>query len=195
MNDTRDYIIDQAYRLFLSKSYEAVTISDISKSIGFTKGALYHHFLNKEELFKAVIDKYLRIFGLGDLKENITLVEYIQVTIEHIKQIVYSICVDDRPFVPVDYLSLVIDAFRHYPSFTDNTERLFNTEIEKIKFVLDQAIKSKEIRSDINTSVMAVNFFAISIGIIVNFFKKNLSESAFETFQSQMNEFYKILKV
>jgi len=56
MNDTREYIIDESYKLFLNRSYEAVSISVISDAIGFTKGALYHHFKNKEELFKAVID-------------------------------------------------------------------------------------------------------------------------------------------
>jgi AcrR family transcriptional regulator len=68
MNDTKEYIIDQAYTLFLSHSYEAVTISDISKAVGLTKGALYHHFINKEEVFKAVIDKYLIIDLMEVLK-------------------------------------------------------------------------------------------------------------------------------
>ena len=61
MSDTRDYIIDKAHSLFLSRSYEAVSISEISKAIGFTKGALYHHFKSKDELFKAVVENYLII--------------------------------------------------------------------------------------------------------------------------------------
>ena len=59
MSETKEHIIDKSYELFISHSYEAVSISDISKAIGMTKGALYHHFLNKEELFKAVVDKHL----------------------------------------------------------------------------------------------------------------------------------------
>jgi len=72
MTDTKEYIIDQAYKLFLTKSYEAVSISDISNAIGLTKGALYHHFLTKEELFKAVIDKYLMSISLTDIREDVT---------------------------------------------------------------------------------------------------------------------------
>ena len=52
MENTKEFIIDEAFKLFLDHSYEAVSISDISQAIGFTKGALYHHFKNKEELFK-----------------------------------------------------------------------------------------------------------------------------------------------
>ena len=33
MSDTREYIIDHAYKLFLNKSYEAVSISEISKAM------------------------------------------------------------------------------------------------------------------------------------------------------------------
>jgi TetR/AcrR family transcriptional regulator, transcriptional repressor for nem operon len=194
MSDMKEYIIDQAYKLFLNKSYEAVSISDISKSIGFTKGALYHHFLNKEELFKAVIDKYLNIIGLGDIKEDITLAEYIEANIANIEQIVQTARIDDQPFIPVNYLSFLIDALRHYPGYMVENENLFNSEIDKLKIVLDQAVKNGEIREDIDTSVIALNFFSISVGIVANFFRQHSPDDAIRIFQSQMIEFYKILK-
>ena len=77
MNDTRDFIIDEAYKLFLTQSYEAVSISTISEAIGLTKGALYHHFTNKEDLFKAVIDKHFPHFVDENAKEVGSLKELI----------------------------------------------------------------------------------------------------------------------
>jgi len=194
MNDTKDIIIDQAYKLFLSKSYESVSISDISKSIGLTKGALYHHFLNKEELFKAVIDKYMTIIGMGDLKEDISLSEFIQSSTAYVKQIVQKACINDGPFIPVQYISLLIDALRHYPGFGDRFEHMADKEIIKVKFILDQAVKSEEIREDINTSLLALNFFSISTGVAANLFMSNLPSDAIDIYESQMNEFYKVLK-
>lgn len=194
MADTREYIIDQAYKLFLHKSYEAVSISDISNAIGLTKGALYHHFVNKEELFKAVIDKYLQVISLRDVSETITLVEFIEANIEYVKRIVYSICVDDLPFVPVNYMSLLIDALRHYPGFAEDKEQFFSMEINKLKKILDHAISSGEIRDDIDTQIVALNFFSISVGIAANMFRQNSPEGAFETFKAQIIAQYELLK-
>jgi TetR/AcrR family transcriptional regulator, transcriptional repressor for nem operon len=194
MSDTKDYIIDQAVKLFLSKSYEAVSISDISKAIGLTKGALYHHFLNKEELFKAVIDKYLKIVGPGDFKEDITLAEYIEANIAYIKNIVQMISIDDQPFIPVHYLSLLIDALRHYPGYADDKEQLFNDELSKLRIILDKAVKNGEIRKDIDTSLVALNFLSITVGIAANLFRQNSPDDAMASYQSEIYEFYKILK-
>lgn len=194
MSDTREHIIDQAYKLFLHKSYEAVSISDISRAIGFTKGALYHHFLNKEELFKAVIDKYLSVISLRDVTVSITLAEFIEANIDYVKRIVYTICVDDLPFIPVNYMSLLIDALRHYPGFAEEKERFFTGEIKKLKIILDQAVERGEIRKDINTYVVALNFFSISVGIAADMFRQNSPDQAIEAFQAQMYGLYNLLK-
>lgn len=194
MSDTKDYIIEQSYRLFLQKSYEAVSISDISNSIGFTKGALYHHFLNKEELFKAVIDKYLSVIGLVEINENLSLAEFIWTDVEHVKKVVYSISIDDLEFVPVNYLSLVIDALRHYPGYAEEGEKFFTMVIDKLKKLLDNAVKKGEIRDDIDTYVTALNILSISVGVAANLFRQNSPEKAIETFKSQLIEMYKLLK-
>jgi TetR/AcrR family transcriptional repressor of nem operon len=194
MSDTKEYIIDQAYKLFLDKSYESVTISDISKSIGFTKGALYHHFINKEDLFKAVIDKYLKIIVLGDIKKDITLAECIRAIIEYVSQVVNTTCIDNQPFVPVSYLSLLIDALRYYPGFAEKHEHFFNETIYNLKTILDQAVKDGEIRDDINTSIAAQHLFSLSAGIAGNLFMTNSPSNAIQSFKAQMIEYYKILK-
>lgn len=194
MSDTKEYIIDQSYKLFLNKGYEAVSISDISKSIGFTKGALYHHFLNKEELFKAVIDKYLKIIALGEIKKDITLDEYIGAIIDYVSQVVNTTCIDDQPFVPVSYLTLLIDALRYYPGFAEKHEDFFNMEIDNLKIILDRAVKNGEVRDDIDTSLVALHLFSLSAGIAANLFRSNSPSDAILLFKSQMIEYYKILK-
>jgi len=194
MNETREYIIDQSYKLFLNKSYEAVSISDISKAIGLTKGALYHHFKNKEDLFKAVIDKYLLLSELSNIPDKITLSQFIDEAIKKATEIIYNIFGETPVFVSINYFAIFIDAFRHYPGFADDKNHLFSTEIDKIKYILDNAVKSGEIRRDIDTSVMALNFFSIALGIVATLFRNNSPTSAIDILKSQMDEFYKILK-
>ena len=116
MKDTRDFIIDEAYKLFLSHSYEAVSISVISEAIGFTKGALYHHFKNKEELFRAVIDKHFPVTSIMVDVDNTSLKEYTTLCIEHTHKILKAIFGNEKKFILVNYLSLIADCFRHYVS-------------------------------------------------------------------------------
>ena len=195
MGDTREFIIEQAYNLFISRSYEAVSVSDISKAIGFTKGAMYHHFTNKEMLFKAVIDKYLIITGINIRDTEITLAQFIEESIKHTREIIHGIFGETPAFVPINYMSLIIDAFRHYPGFANDKENLLTNEIKKIKTIMDNAIAKGEIRNDINTSVMAANFFSISMGMAPNLLHNNSPQLAIESMRDQMHELYKILKI
>lgn len=195
MSDTRDFIIDQAYSLFLSHSYEAVSISDISKAIGLTKGALYHHFTNKEELFKAVIDRYLIINELSIPTTEITFAQFIDEGINKTAEIIEGIFGATPAFVPINYMSLIIDAIRHYPGYANDKQDLFANEIEKIKTIMDNAIKRGEIRKDINTSIMAANYFSIAMGMAPNLLHNNSPQLALKSMRDQMYELYKILKI
>jgi TetR/AcrR family transcriptional regulator, transcriptional repressor for nem operon len=195
MSETREYIIDQAYRLFLNRSYEAVSISEISKAIGFTKGALYHHFKNKEELFKAVIDKYLPIEKYFAPAEDITFKAFIEVTIKSAEEIVHNIYSNKPEFIPLTLLALYIDAFRHYPEFAKGKDRLIQGELKKIKGILIKSIEKEEIRKDINPDYMAMNFLSLTTGIAGNLIQNNSPELAIDMLRNQLYELYKIMKV
>ena len=47
---TKEIIILKSADLFNTKGYKATSLSDITKATGFTKGAIYRHFENKEDL-------------------------------------------------------------------------------------------------------------------------------------------------
>lgn len=49
--DTRAMILDGARRVFAECGYDGATMDCIATAAGVTKGAVYHHFENKKELF------------------------------------------------------------------------------------------------------------------------------------------------
>jgi AcrR family transcriptional regulator len=53
-------ILIAAERLFLSRNYAEVTMDDLARAAGVTKGALYHHFSNKEALYLAMMQAVLQ---------------------------------------------------------------------------------------------------------------------------------------
>lgn len=194
MDNTKEFIIDEAFKLFLNHSYEAVSISDISQAIGFTKGALYHHFKNKEELFISVIDKYVRFVVIDVDVETLSLEDFIHLSINQTEKTIRTLFQYSMTFSPIDYLSLITDAFRHYPGFAENQGNFFNGEIEKTIVVLKNAVERKEIRDDIDSSLVANNFLSINMGLAGNIVRNLSVEEAIELLRKQTSEFYKLLK-
>ena len=57
---TRGAIVKAARRIFGDRGFAATTMDDIAASARVAKGAVYHHFSTKEELFSAVFDQVSR---------------------------------------------------------------------------------------------------------------------------------------
>ena len=53
---TRDRLIAAATRLFAEDGYEGTSIEAVLQEADVSRGALYHHFANKEALFEAVLE-------------------------------------------------------------------------------------------------------------------------------------------
>jgi AcrR family transcriptional regulator len=54
---TRDKILGAALHVFAEKGYHRAAVDDIVRASGTSKGAVYHHFPNKEALFLALVDE------------------------------------------------------------------------------------------------------------------------------------------
>ncbi|HEX2036802.1 MAG TPA: TetR/AcrR family transcriptional regulator [Chloroflexota bacterium] len=54
---TRRTLLREGRRLFATEGYGAVGLSAIVRAAGVTKGALYHHFDSKADLFRAVLEQ------------------------------------------------------------------------------------------------------------------------------------------
>lgn len=54
-------ILEAAGKLFLSNGYEKTSMQDIINALGMSKGAIYHHFKSKEDLFVRVINEFYDI--------------------------------------------------------------------------------------------------------------------------------------
>jgi AcrR family transcriptional regulator len=54
---TRSALVEAARRLFAEKGYRRTPTEELVRSAGVTRGALYHHFRDKEDLFAAVFEE------------------------------------------------------------------------------------------------------------------------------------------
>ena len=58
--ETRAKIMEAAIRLFSTRGYNKASVDDICEEAGISKGAFYHHFKSKQELFLALLDSWLQ---------------------------------------------------------------------------------------------------------------------------------------
>ena len=63
-NRSRLRLMHAAHDLFVEHGYQNVTVNDICKRAGLTKGAFYHHFPGKESLYRQLLvpslDEYIQ---------------------------------------------------------------------------------------------------------------------------------------
>lgn len=55
--ETRNRLLDAAERLFQAKGVSSTTLADIATAAGATRGAVYHHFKDKADLFNAMMER------------------------------------------------------------------------------------------------------------------------------------------
>jgi TetR/AcrR family transcriptional repressor of nem operon len=78
---TRQHILEKSMQLFSVQGYFNTSIAGIVKATGLTKGGLYGHFRNKEEIWYAVYDECVRIWkgvvfqGVRDIPDPLGRIE------------------------------------------------------------------------------------------------------------------------
>jgi TetR/AcrR family transcriptional repressor of nem operon len=55
---TREKILDAAQNLILDRGYVGMTVEHILDEVGITKGAFFHHFKTKDDLAKALLQRF-----------------------------------------------------------------------------------------------------------------------------------------
>src|SRR5690348_12418980 len=80
---TRQFILEKTAPLFNSRGFEGTSLADLTSSTGLTKGALYGHFQDKEEMareaFVYSMDRVREVMqqeleGLNTYKKRLTAV-------------------------------------------------------------------------------------------------------------------------
>jgi AcrR family transcriptional regulator len=55
---TRNALLDAAAEVFARRGFNGASLDEIAETAGFTRGAIYKHFEDKEDLFFALLDRF-----------------------------------------------------------------------------------------------------------------------------------------
>ena len=68
-DQTRTRLLDAAEKVFVERGFHAASVDEVAEEAGYSKGAVYSNFENKDELFLAVLERRVdsRALAVGDL--------------------------------------------------------------------------------------------------------------------------------
>lgn len=62
-----EQVLEVAAHLFYERGYDGTSMEELSKRLGLTKAAIYHHVAGKEELLRLIVDRALDgLFAVAD---------------------------------------------------------------------------------------------------------------------------------
>lgn len=169
--NTKETILFEAFKLFAVRTYEQVTFTDLENCTKLTRGAIMYYFKTKEMIFKNVCDKYLlnesSILKKIDDKiiPNTTLKGLIDLYIEVISDIKVKAASFGIKNMNRALVNITNQASYYYPNFEIKANNWQVLQIQLWKKVLASAVKSGEIKSDIDLDVASDLFEDIYCGI------------------------------
>lgn len=171
-SETKRLIREAAYKQFLTKDYNTVPLKEIEKSLNLSRGCMSYHYPSKQELFIDVIDFY--IFHKQDAKNKFkdishtSLLEFIDYYIKKVEETMNAMRIylieKEKTNIPRAYLNLILQAEYFYPGFNEAFNEITNKEIKLWERIFVKAVETKEIRSDVNPSTLALTFRILLFG-------------------------------
>lgn len=171
-SETKRLIREAAYKQFLTKDYNTVPLKEIEKSLNLSRGCMSYHYPSKQELFIDVIDFY--IFHKQDAKNKFkdishtSLLEFIDYYIKRVEETMDAMKVylieKEKNNITRAYLNLILQAEYFYPGFNGAFNEITNKEIKLWERIFVRAVETKEIRSDVNPSILALTFRILLFG-------------------------------
>ena len=151
-NTRKDHLYAVAFKLFLTKHYDAVSISDIENESGMTRGAITYYGKDKRGLFYDVVRHYLIDSQNLDFKlkktDFVSLSDFIEEYVRGSQE--------------------TMARFHQIDSKVENGSRAYlenrNKELLKWIEIIQKAVGNKEIRAGIDVITTAKLFMNVFYG-------------------------------
>jgi AcrR family transcriptional regulator len=143
---TREYLLHAAAQVFAERGFHEATLDEVAAAAGFTKGAVYSNFKNKEDLFLALVeDAYARdmvaikeTIESSDVPPEARLGDFVQMMRSEM---------EDVPNLGALYLEFHLYALRN-PSARERLNELERADVRAIAEIIKSERTQREIEID-----------------------------------------------
>jgi AcrR family transcriptional regulator len=166
-NNTRNAIIQEAFKLFSNKPYDQVTLTDIEHAINLSRGAITHHFKSKQEIFDSVIES--AVLGRTTILDipiegNEPLKNFIKKFVDSCKDAQKEMSKIGIKNMNLAHYNIESQALYFYNQFDKLAKQMRETELKRWTFVVKRAQEAGEIKSTLNTELVGSVFLNTYLG-------------------------------
>lgn len=112
--------------MFIANGYDNTSINDITNACNITKGAFYHHFKSKDEIFIQAIEVIMEEFKKWTDEKNLSsknMKELIQNSFDYSDYFTYSKYYDN---INSDIYLVLIDSIKKIPNLKQRCLTIFS---------------------------------------------------------------------
>jgi len=143
---TREYLLRAASQVFAERGFHEATLDEVAAAAGYTKGAVYSNFKNKEDLFLALLeDAYARDMAAikktleaSDVPPEARLGDFVQMMRGEMEYV---------PNLGALYLEFHLYALRN-PTARERMNELERADVRAIADILESERTQREIEID-----------------------------------------------
>ena len=169
---TTKYIIEKVAPLFNQKGYAATSMSDLTTATGFTKGAIYGNFQNKEELaiksFNFSVNQVLKSISTHQNKNKSPLQKLYLITDFYKNYYNFSKKLGGCPI-----LNNGVDAKNQNTNLHNEVVLIINKTQTNIAKLIEQGIKNGVIKRTVNSKKFAKRLYSHIQGAVFMAFTMN----------------------
>lgn len=163
---TREQLLKKALNVFSKKGYTATTLQDIAQEADVTRGAIYHHFGGKAELYNTLVREYAdrgnQIMGQA-VSEGGTLLDILRRVF--IRQL--QVIEENREMRAL--MELYLFKTGSVPELEEGRQQQIEAGVGLVQMlsgIMSQGIEQGLLRSDVNPTEMARAYVAFQNGLI-----------------------------
>lgn len=130
---SKDLILKEAFKLFLQKNVEKVTVPELERVTKLHRGAIFYHFKDKINIFIEIVNRYyfspLNIFYPLKPENIYSMKDYIDKKNEHIRKIQYWFINEELPISPYTaFFHLAEQANLYIPGFRKKMSEFISSD-------------------------------------------------------------------
>ncbi|BBB89493.1 MAG TPA: TetR/AcrR family transcriptional regulator [Methylomusa anaerophila] len=166
---TKSNITIAALRLFLLRGYKYVSLVEVGKEAGVTKGGIYHYFADKKDLLNAAVQclfDHITATILSLISEEKSIQEILTALIvdQAVEvHIVKTFGIEQETF-QINHINFMFEVTTHFPQFFKRVEGDMLTTCEAISLRLQKAVADGEIRADLDINALTTIIFTLLQG-------------------------------
>jgi AcrR family transcriptional regulator len=153
-DQTKEKILKKSGVLFNTQGYKSTSISDITNATGFTKGAIYRHFKNKENLERETLFHLSSIMFLK-LRDKIKIENTAGEKLRAIFKFFDSYVTKPELKGGCPLLNAAIESDDAHPVLRREALKVLDILRDSIINILKNGIKHKQLRKDIDLESFA----------------------------------------